>query len=148
MPAGVVEQLDLLGISGVANMLSAIKMAKWYELGRDDVVLTVLTDSMELYGSRLTELTASAASSPTWTRPGLPSAHLMGRRTDYVEELSYRPQARPQPEVLHLGRAAGQDLRRDPGPVVRARLLDAASTVRSDEIDELIDEFNAKVGLL
>ena len=33
-------------------------MAKWYEWGEGDVVLTVLTDSMELYGSRLRELTA------------------------------------------------------------------------------------------
>ena len=39
-------------------MLSAIKMAKWYEWGEGDVVVTVLTDSMELYGSRLRELTA------------------------------------------------------------------------------------------
>ena len=33
-------------------------MAKWYEWGEGDVVVTVLTDSMELYGSRLRELTA------------------------------------------------------------------------------------------
>ena len=32
-------------------------MAKWLEWGEGDVVVTLLTDSMELYGSRLTELT-------------------------------------------------------------------------------------------
>ena len=47
----LVNQLDLLGFSGIANMLSAIKFAKYYELGPNDVVLTVLTDSMELYGT-------------------------------------------------------------------------------------------------
>ena len=31
-------------------------MAKYYDLGPDDVLLTVLTDSMELYGSRLDEM--------------------------------------------------------------------------------------------
>ena len=36
-------------------MLSAIKFAKYYELGENDVVLTVLTDSMQLYGSRIEE---------------------------------------------------------------------------------------------
>ncbi|MCM2304762.1 MAG: pyridoxal-phosphate dependent enzyme, partial [Elusimicrobia bacterium] len=31
-----VEQLGLLGISGISNMLSAVKLAKYYELGKDD----------------------------------------------------------------------------------------------------------------
>ncbi len=53
-PETLVAKLDQLGISCVANLASAIKMAKWYELGEGDVVATVFTDSMELYGSRLT----------------------------------------------------------------------------------------------
>ena len=52
VPAETIENLDLLGFSGIANMLSAIKMAKYFEMGENDVVLTVLTDSMELYQSR------------------------------------------------------------------------------------------------
>jgi cysteine synthase len=52
-----IAQLPLLGISCVANLLSSIKFAKYYELGESDVVLTVLTDSMEMYESRLRELT-------------------------------------------------------------------------------------------
>lgn len=56
VPAGIVENLDLLGISGIANVLSSIKFAKYYELTDQDIVMTVLTDSMELYGSRLAEL--------------------------------------------------------------------------------------------
>src|SRR5512143_2327137 len=44
VPQELIGQLDLLGISGAANVLSAIKMAKWYEWGAGDVVLTVLTD--------------------------------------------------------------------------------------------------------
>ena len=55
VPVEVVERLNLMGFSGIANMLSAIKYAKYYELGEDDVVLTVLTDSMELYGTRIEE---------------------------------------------------------------------------------------------
>ena len=50
-----VEKLDLLGISGISNLLSAIKICKYYELGENDVLFTVFTDSMELYGSRLEE---------------------------------------------------------------------------------------------
>ena len=53
VPAETIQSLNLLGFSGIANILSAIKFAKYYELGENDVVLTVLTDSMELYGSRI-----------------------------------------------------------------------------------------------
>jgi len=52
----VLARLDLLGISGVANVQAAIKFAKYYELGSDDLVVTVATDSVELYHSRLEEL--------------------------------------------------------------------------------------------
>ncbi|MCE1210153.1 MAG: pyridoxal-phosphate dependent enzyme [Spirochaetia bacterium] len=51
-------KLDWMGISGVGNLIGAIKMAKYYELGEEDIVFTMFTDSMELYGSRLRELRA------------------------------------------------------------------------------------------
>jgi hypothetical protein len=56
VPEAIVGQLDLLGFSGISNVLSAIKMAKYYEMGENDIMLTVLTDSMELYRSRLHEM--------------------------------------------------------------------------------------------
>ena len=51
-----IANLQLFGISGIGNMLSAIKMAKYYEMESDDVVFTVLTDSSVMYKSRLLEL--------------------------------------------------------------------------------------------
>jgi cysteine synthase len=51
----LVDRLDLLGISCIANVLTAVKTAKFFEMGPKDVLLTVATDSMELYGSRLDE---------------------------------------------------------------------------------------------
>ncbi len=56
--AALVEQLDLLGISGIGNMVAAIKYAKYNELTEDDYVVSIATDSMQLYGSRLSELEA------------------------------------------------------------------------------------------
>jgi cysteine synthase A len=47
------------GFSGIASLLSAIRYAEYHELGPSDVVLSVLTDSLELYGSRLKEVRAS-----------------------------------------------------------------------------------------
>ncbi len=52
----LVTQLDLFGISGIANMVAAIKFAKYYELTAKDVVVSIATDSMQLYESRLGEL--------------------------------------------------------------------------------------------
>lgn len=56
--AGLIERLDWIGISGIANLIASIKLARYYELGRHDVVFTVFTDSLALYGSRLAELQA------------------------------------------------------------------------------------------
>lgn len=52
-----VDRLSILGISGVCNMLTSIKMAKYYELTEEDFIMTVFTDSEEMYISRLDELT-------------------------------------------------------------------------------------------
>jgi len=54
--AEVMARLDLMGISGVGNLVAAIKFAKYYELDENDVVFTMFTDSMSMYGSRLEEM--------------------------------------------------------------------------------------------
>jgi protein-tyrosine-phosphatase len=56
VPEKTVHSLDLVGISGMGNLLASIKFARYYELTEEDVVVTVLTDSMELYRSRKEEL--------------------------------------------------------------------------------------------
>ncbi len=50
------ERLSWLGISGICNVLASIKTAKYFDLDERDVILTVFTDSMDLYRSRLEEL--------------------------------------------------------------------------------------------
>ncbi|MBU0934088.1 MAG: pyridoxal-phosphate dependent enzyme [Spirochaetes bacterium] len=52
----VLNRLDLMGISGIGNLVATIKAAKYYELNEEDVALTVFTDSLALYGSRLLDL--------------------------------------------------------------------------------------------
>jgi cysteine synthase len=55
IPEETVEQLELLGISGIANLLSSIKTAKYYEFNENDIIVTTATDSMEMYQSRMQE---------------------------------------------------------------------------------------------
>ena len=47
----LVDSFADIGISGLANIVASIKLAKHFDLGEDDVVMTVATDSAALYGS-------------------------------------------------------------------------------------------------
>ena len=47
---------NLFGVSGVCNILGAIKMARYLRLGPDDNVVTIATDGMDRYNSVLDDL--------------------------------------------------------------------------------------------
>ena len=86
----LVSALPTLGISSICNLIAAIKTARHYELGPRDWIFTPLTDSMELYGSRLREQ----------REIGGPYSHELAARhfgryleavsTDHLRELGYR----------------------------------------------------------
>lgn len=84
-----ISRLPLLGISGVANLLGAIKMARYFELTEKDVIFTVFTDSMDLYQSRIRELTKTLG--PYTQEDAVRDYHrsLMGQQIDNMLELSY-----------------------------------------------------------
>ena len=54
-PKEIISKLELLGISSISNLLSAIKTAKYFEMDENDVIFTIFTDSMEMYQSRMKE---------------------------------------------------------------------------------------------
>jgi len=89
IPPECVESLPLLGISGIANLIASIKVAKYYELDERDLLFTVLTDSAELYQSRLVELRerhgpyGRRSAELDWL------AGLLGVGTDSMRELGY-----------------------------------------------------------
>ena len=51
VPPEAMDALASMGLSSIANVLAAIKTAKYYELGPDDVIVTVATDGAAMYGS-------------------------------------------------------------------------------------------------
>jgi cysteine synthase A len=147
VPEALVSQLDLLGISGVANMLSCIKMARWYELGPNDVLLTVFTDSMDLYGSRLAELSAERGELDEVAAAAAYHRYLLGTTTDHVEELTYPTRKRIHnlkyyTWVEQQGKTYDeiQDQWYEPDYWTRVPAC-------VDELDALIGEFNGRVGL-
>lgn len=85
----LVSQLNLLGFSGISNLLSAIKFAKYYELTGSDIVVTVLTDSMELYLSRLADMHAELGQYSSADAQADDARYLKGQPIDYMQELSY-----------------------------------------------------------
>jgi cysteine synthase A len=148
VPESVVSQLDLMGFSGISNMLSAIKFAKYYELGENDVVLTVLTDSMELYGSRLKEMHAEYGEYSQTDAAEHYARYLQGESTDNMIELTYTDRRRVHnlkyyTWIEQQGRAYDE---------IQAQWYDrdywTSFQGQADQIDALIEEFNGRVGLV
>jgi cysteine synthase A len=147
VPEELVGQLDLLGISSIANVLSSIKFAKWYELGENDVVLTVWTDSMELYESRLRELHEAHGEYTEVDAAADYHRYLLGCTVDYVEELGYWDRKR----IHNLKYFTWVEQQGKTYQEIQAQWYDPdywSSTHRQvDEIDALIEQFNEMTGL-
>ncbi len=144
----LIDALPLLGISGVANLLSAIKFAKYYELGEGDVVATILTDSMEMYQSRLQELTEEHGDFTDLDAAASYHKHLVGTTVDYVEELTYETRKR----VHNLKYYTWVEQQGKTFDEIQSQWYDddywSNMHNQIDNMDELIDDFNARTGLL
>ena len=85
----VLAGLDDLGLSSIANVLGAIKYAKYMGLGADDVVLTVATDGAAMYRSEM-EPASPAHRSGEYSEVDAAEAfgqHVLGAGIDHVIEL-------------------------------------------------------------
>ncbi len=147
VPAEVVDRLDLLGISSIANLVAAIKFARYFELTEHDVLFTVFTDSMELYGSRIQELREERGPY-TRSQADRDWALLQSITPDWVQELGYYDRKRihnlkyftwveQQGKTVEELNAQWYDWKDYWGRIHRL----------APEIDERIREFNRRVGL-
>ena len=149
MSAKDANMLALMGISGISNMLCAIKFAKYYELGSRDVVATILTDSVEMYLSRIEELRAEHGEYTPLSAAVDYAASLLGAGTDNLIELTYNERKRVHnlkyyTWVEQQGRCSGE---------LDAQWYDQETTFgavqrQAGQIDALIDEFNERVGII
>jgi cysteine synthase len=144
----LIAQLDLLGFSGISNMLTAIKMAKYYEMGENDIVLTVLTDSMDLYHSRIHEMRAEMGEYSARTAAADDARWLKGQTTSNMLELRYTDRRR----VHNLKYYTWVEQQGKTYEEIQAMWYQddywTAVQTQADEIDMLIEEFNKEVGLL
>ena len=85
----VIDNLHLIGISGIGNLLSSIKAAKYYEMTEDDIVITIATDSAEMYQSRIQELNEEHGSYNNIQAVKDFEKCVLGCNTDNTKELNY-----------------------------------------------------------
>ena len=148
VPQAIVSQLNLLGFSGIANLLSAIKMAKYYEMGENDVMVTVLTDSMQLYESRIVDMRAEDGDYTEAMAAADFARYLLGESTDNMLELSYADRKR----VHNLKYYTWVEQQGKTYAEIQAQWYEPNYWTdiqgQTGEIDALIDDFNQEVGLI
>ncbi|MCC6803253.1 MAG: pyridoxal-phosphate dependent enzyme [Anaerolineae bacterium] len=82
-----VEQLgSLFGISGICNILGAIKTAKYYGFGSDDVIVTVATDALDRYHSVMGDMAQRFGTLDEAATVGRVESIFHGMRTDWIME--------------------------------------------------------------
>ena len=149
VPKELVDKLGLLGISGIANLLCAIKFARYYELTSKDVVATVLTDSAAMYQSRLEEMASRQGDYTLVRAVACHAGVLLGQKTDALLELSYYEKKRIHnlkyyTWIEQQGRCVEE---------LNQQWYDAEEYwggvhQQKEEIDRCIREFNTAVGLV
>ncbi len=146
--AKLVNKLDLLGISSIANLMGAIKMAKYYEMNGNDVILTVATDSMEMYQSRIIEEREKFGEYNHEKAATCFYADLMGITTDSMIEMTYYDKRRMH-NLKYFTWIEQQGKTLDE---LNAQWYDEnywnKQFAKVDKWDEEINEFNERTGLL
>ena len=90
-----------LGLSSIANVIGAIKLAKYLDLNMHDAILTIATDGAEMY---CTEQTKMLLDQPRRNFDAISAAeiygrHLLGSATDHLLETNHRDRNR----IFNLG---------------------------------------------
>jgi cysteine synthase len=143
-----VKNLPLLGISGIANLISAIKTARYYEMTSDDVIVTIATDSADMYRSRVDELRTERGEYDTMQAVRDFEMCLQGAGCDNMKELTY-----PDRKAIHNLKyytwveQQGKEVE-DLNRLWYDREIWNRMFSQVERWDELINDFNARTGLL
>ncbi len=144
--ADTLRGLEDLGLSSIANVIGAIKYARYHQLDSNDVVLTVATDGAEMYGTELEKTLASRFGSnfDELAAAEVFGRYLLGAATDNLLEMGRHDRQR----MFNLGyytwveqqgvSVEDFDARRDPG--FWDGLMENVSVW-----DAMIEDFNAAV---
>ncbi|MFN8178387.1 MAG: pyridoxal-5'-phosphate-dependent protein subunit beta [bacterium] len=101
VPEEITAGLDRVGLSGICNILAAIKTARRLRLGAGDAIVTVATDGASMYRSERDKTLARAFGGrfDEVTAAEVFGAHLLGADGDHFLELTHRDRER----IFNLG---------------------------------------------
>ena len=124
-------------------------MAKYYEFTEHDVVGTVLTDSAVMYGSRIEELNQQHGPYSYQEAVLDHNLHMLNLKTDNLMELTYVDRKR----IHNLKYYTWVEQQGKTAEELNALWYDTEGTwdavhAQAKELDELINEFNERTGLL
>lgn len=142
------DKLELLGISSIANMMGAIKMAKYYEMNENDIIFTVATDSMEMYQSRLLEEKEKHGEFTNRDAAVSFDADILGLNIDHIIEMNYYEKKR----MHNLKYFTWIEQQGKTVEELNAQWYDEnywkSHYAKVEEWDEKINEFNERTGVL
>jgi cysteine synthase len=143
----LVRKLPLLGISSICNLVAAVKTARYFEMTARDVLFIPLTDSADMYASRLQELRVAHGPYTEQTASAHWARYLQGITTDHLRELSY-----PDRKALHNLKYFTWVEQQQRTVEELNQLWDpdfwTETFAQAEQWDTLIDEFNRRTGLL
>jgi len=149
VPGAVVDQFGDIGLSGICNILAAIKTAKYYDMGPDDVLMTVATDGFAMYGSERDKAIGKyfPEGFDAVSAGEVFGEHLLGESTDNLLELTYEDRTR----IFNLGYFTWVEQQGVSVEEFRARKRPQFWTEIREIIpvwDRMIEEFNARTGAI
>lgn len=144
----VINNLHLIGISGISNILSSIKTAKYYEMTSDDIVITIATDSADMYQSRIHEL--NKVHGPYNDIQAIKDYEkcILGCTTDHTKELNYYDKKAIHNLKYFTWVEQQEKNVEDLNQLWNDREIWHKQFLQVKRWDELINEFNERTGLL
>jgi len=144
--AGLIAALSSFGLSSICNVVAAIKLARFADLGPDDAIVTVATDGASMYRTEADRVARRdfAAGFDQAAAARVMGEHLLGAGTDHVLELTQTERRR----IFNLGYYTWVEQQGVPfDEFVERRDQSFWSGLRDllPRWDALIDEFNARV---
>jgi len=144
----LISHLHHFGISSIANVMGLIKMAKYYEMNSDDCLITVATDSMEMYQSRMKEENEKNGAYTAMNAQVDYEGRLMGIATDHLIETTYLDKKRMHNlKYFTWIEQQGKDVDEINAQWYDEHYWENEYSI-ADEMDEQIMEFNEKTGIL
>jgi len=149
VPKEILDNLKVMGISSIANMIGCIKMAKYFEWNETNITMSVCTDSMDMYQSRLKDFVKDYGREYTTEDAIQDYARLIALTTDHMIEMTYYDKKR----MHNLKYFTWVEQQGMSDKELNAQWYDPEywskriGESRREELDAQIMEFNKKTGM-